>query len=264
MRNVPSLPWWGWALIAFFVLNVVLRMDVSIFVPLLIGMVAAGVLGQRHGVGGGGADPSGQLPPPESLPPGRPADPSTPGWADGPGTAAQPPPSPADPPGPGSSPWVHGSGQPPPGTSGAGTPGRGTDPDPDAGMPRIEVPQYPHGATPSSGYPTSGTNPATDPAVSLGQLHLSRCSRDLHAAATTGSSADVARVLAEVGDQAERLLTQLGGSGAMPGSGRREFEAGLRRLHRDVLAARGEDPPGAKVSRVVQAAGRMGQTGLYE
>lgn len=242
MRNVPSLPWWGWALIAFFVLNVVLRMDVSIFVPLLIGMVAAGVLGQRHGVGGGGADPSGQLPPRESLPPGRPADP----------------------PGPGSSPWVHGSGQPPPGTSGAGTPGRGTDPDPDAGMPRIEVPQYPHGATPSSGYPTSGTNPATDPAVSLGQLHLSRCSRDLHAAATTGSSADVARVLAEVGDQAERLLTQLGGSGAMPGSGRREFEAGLRRLHRDVLAARGEDPPGAKVSRVVQAAGRMGQTGFYE
>lgn len=229
MRNVPSLPWWLWALIAFFVMRVLLDMNVGIFVPVLIGMFAAGMLGQRRrGVGGRADRPQ---PPAQPLPPVGPPDASGP------------------------SPWTHGSGHRP-----STAPGSGTG----AGMPRIEVPQYPHGSTGSTAYPPSGASPSTDPVVSLGQLHLSRCSRDLHTAATTGSSTDVARVLAEVGDQTERLLSQLGGAGAMPGSGRREFEAGLRRLQRDVQAARGEDPPGAKVSRVVQVAGRMGETGRYE
>lgn len=260
MRNVPSLPWWLWALIAFFVLRVLLQMDVGILVPVLIGMFAAGMFGQRRrGVGGGSAgeaQPSGQPLPPVQLP-----DVSTPGWSGGTGAqTSDSPTSPADPATPGSSPWVRGSGQQPGGTGS----GHGAGPGTGAGMPRIEVPEYPHGTAQPTPYPPSGASPSTDPVVSLGQLHLSRCSRDLHAAASTGSSADVARILAEVEDQAERLVAQLGGAGAMPGSGRREFEAGLRRLQRDVQAARGEDPPGPKVSRVVQAAGRMGETGRYE
>lgn len=237
MRNASSLPWWGWALIAFFVLNVLLRMDVGIFVPLVIGMVAAGVIGRRRGLRPGGDRPGqGEQPSPQQPLPPVPTDPTT----------SEP------------SPWVHGSGQRPGATPTAGTSG------PSAGMPRIEVPPYPHGVTPPAAHPASGASPSTDPVVSLGQLHLSRGARDLHAAATAGSSADVARLLAEVGDQADRLLAQLGGAGALPGSGRREFEAGLRRLQRDVAAARGEDPPGAKVARVVRAAGGMGQTGRYE
>lgn len=246
MRNVSSVPWWGWAFIAFFVLNVVLQMDLGIFIPLLIGMVAAGAIGAGRRKGGASQQP---LPPQHPLPPARPTDTSGPGWSGG--TAAGP--------ASGSSPWVRGSSgqQPPAGTgpSGDGQPGQ---------MPRIEVPRYPDSATPPAAYPSSGASPSTDPVVSLGQLHLSRGARDLHAAATSGSAADVARLLAEVGDQAERLLAQLGGAGAVPGSGRREFETGLRRLQRDVAAARGEDPPGAKVARVVQAAGGMGQTGRYE
>lgn len=223
------MPWWGWAIIAFFVLNVVFQRNVGFFVPVIIGMVAAGMLGQRRGPAQKGQDQ------PRPLP-------------------SSPPPGPTAEQAPGDSPWVH---RPPTGSA-PGQAGSGT------GMPRIEVPQYPHGATPPSAYPSSGASPSTDPVVSLGQLHLSRCARDLHAAATAGSSVDVARVLDEVRDQTDRLLAQLSGAGAMPGSGRREFEAGLRRLQRDVAAASGEDPPGAKVGRVVQGAGAIGQTGRYE
>lgn len=221
MRTVPSLPWWGWALVAFFVLNVVLRMDVGVFLPLLIGLGAAAMLGKRRTPVRRGPGGPGPLPPPEHNP--------------------------------GPSPWS--AGEP---SAGRGT--AGTDPS----MPRIEVPQYPQGAGATAAYPPPAVNPSTDPVISLGQLHLSRGSRDLHAAASTGSAADVARVLREVGEQSERLLTQLGGAGAMPGSGRREFEAGLRRLQRDVAAARGEDPPGAKVARVVRTAATLGQTGRHE
>lgn len=255
MRNVPSLPWWLWALIAFFVLRVLVGMDVGIFIPVLIGLFAAGAFGQRRrGVAGGkpevGPPPAGQPLPPEWSSP-----PSTQGWAGG----GAPSTSPTDPAASGSSPWVRGADHP----SQAG-PGDGPGSGAGTGMPRIEVPQYPHGSAGPTAYPPVGASPSTDPVVSLGQLHLSRCSRDLHTAATAGSSADVARVLAEVDDQAGRLLVQLGGAGALPGSGRREFEAGLRRLQRDVQAARGEDPPGSRVARVVQAAGRMGDTGRYE
>lgn len=267
VRHLHSLPWWGWAILVFFVLNVGLRMDVGIFVPVLIGMVAAAAVGAARR----NSDPQGrshqplppQQPPPshqpppsqQPLPPVRPTDASNPGWAGGP----------ADDAAPGASPWVRGSG-----ATGSGATGAGSDSGTETGMPRIDVPQYPHGTSPtpatpaSPGSPTSGASPSTDPVVSLGQLHLSRGARDLHAAAGSGSATDVERVLAEVDDQAERLLSQLGGTGALPGSGRREFESGLRRLQRDVAAARGEDPPGAKVARVVQAAGGMGQTGRYE
>lgn len=227
------MPWWGWAVIAFFVLNVVFQRNVGFFVPVIIGMVAAGMLGQRRGPAQRGQDQPRPLP--SSPPPGPTAEPT-----------------------PGGSPWVHRPDHQPPAGSSPGPAGSET------GMPRIEVPQYPHGATPPAAYPSSGASPSTDPVVSLGQLHLSRCARDLHAAATAGSSVDVARVLDEVRDQADRLTAQLSGTGAVPGSGRREFEAGLRRLQRDVAAARGEDPPGAKVARVVRAAGAIGQTGRYE
>ncbi|WP_131105355.1 hypothetical protein [Ornithinimicrobium sufpigmenti] len=293
MRTVPSLPWWGWAIIAFVVLNVLLDMNVSIFVPIIIGWIAAGVLSQRGSSEQKKAEQHGSGQP---LPPYRPdsgSDRSTLGWAGGPDQGATPPPvgRMGEPPttaptqsGPGHSPWVHRPGeQPGPGATPApGAPGSGTATGP--GMPRIDVPQYPHGSTPppvrppgqSSAYPpghpstystanpTVGASPSTDPVVSLGQLHLSRCARDLHTAATTGSTQDVMRVLEELREQSDRLLGQLSGAGALPGSGRREFESGLRRLQRDVAAARGEDPPGPKVARVARAAGTMGQTGRYE
>lgn len=289
MRTVPSLPWWGWAIIAFFVLNVLLDMEVGIFVPLIVGWVAAGMLSRRAS---GEQKKAGQHGPDQPLPPYRPDSPSeqsTLGWAGGSGPGATPPPvgRTGEPPttaptqrGPGHSPWVHRPGEQPGSgaTPAAGAPGSGTAPGP--GMPRIDVPQYPHGSTPSPAqhpgqssahpsaypttHPTAGASPSTDPVVSLGQLHLSRCARDLHTAATTGSAQDVTRVLEELREQSDRLLAQLSGAGALPGSGRREFESGLRRLQRDVAAARGEDPPGPKVARVARAAGTMGQTGRYE
>ena len=73
-----------------------------------------------------------------------------------------------------------------------------------------------------------------------------------------------ARRLRPIGALGIALGLYAAGAGALPGSGRREFESGLRRLQRDVAAARGEDPPGPKVARVVRAAGTMGQTGRYE
>ncbi|QFG69114.1 hypothetical protein [Ornithinimicrobium pratense] len=265
MRTVPSLPWWGWALIAFFVLNVLLDMNVGIFVPIILGWVAAGVLGQRRS---SEQNTSMQNRPDHPLPPPTQSDEPIPGWTGGSGLDATAPPpigpageAPMDSPSqhrPGHSPWVHRPGEAP----GAGaTPATGT---PGPGMPKIEVPQYPDANTPPPAYPSAGTSTSTDPVVSLGQLHLSRCARDLHTAATAGSAQDVSRVLEEVKEQAERLLGQLSGAGALPGSGRREFESGLRRLQRDVAAARGEDPPGPKAARVVRAAGAMGQTGRYE
>lgn len=255
MSTSPSLPWWGWAFFIYVVLNVFLRMDVGFVLPLVLGIGAAAVLGGRRRAARGHQGAS------RPIPPAQPPQGPTPGpspWA----TSSPPPgPSPTDDP----SPW--GGGRP-----GAAGPGPGPEPD----MPRIEIPRYPDGDQPASArpssypssypsaYPSSAASPSTDPVVSLGQLHLGRCSRDLHVAATTGTGDDVRRVLDELAEQVQRLLTQLGGAGALPGSGRKEFEAGLRRLQRDVLAARGEDPAGARVARVVRSASGMGQTGRYE
>lgn len=241
MSTFPSLPWWGWAFFIYFVLNVFLRMDVGFVLPLVLGIGAAAVLGK-------GRRPTRARPGASSpIPPAQPPQGPTPGPS--PWTTSSPPPGPTPTDDP--SPWVGGR---------PGAAGPGSEPD----MPRIEIPRYPDGIQPSTAYPSSAASPSTDPVVSLGQLHLGRCSRDLHVAATAGTGDDVRRVLDELAEQVERLLTQLGGAGALPGSGRKEFEAGLRRLQRDVLAARGEDPAGARVARVVRSAAAMGQTGRYE
>ncbi|WP_192796716.1 hypothetical protein [Serinicoccus kebangsaanensis] len=164
--------------------------------------------------------------------------------------------------------------------------------DTEQGLPRIDVPQFP-GDAPPPPLPTQGTQPAaephrlepepaprpepasaggaaaypsstsTDPVVSLGQLHLGRLARELSAAAGTGASADVDRLLGEIDDMTQRSLMMLDGATGMPGSGRREFESGLRRLEREVRAARGEQPAGSRVDRVVRTCTSLGQTGRY-
>jgi hypothetical protein len=100
--------------------------------------------------------------------------------------------------------------------------------------------------------------------VSLGQLHLARCGRDLRAAAQHGSTADVARVLDEIRDLSRRMQDMLEAAEGSPGSGRREFRTGLRAIDELVEDARGEHPPGARLTRVTQACLRMGQTGRHE
>lgn len=156
----------------------------------------------------------------------------------------------------------------------------------ETGFSRIDVPRYPGDAPPpplpsqpsrpaaeppppasATSSPTGETaypsSTSTDPVVSLGQLHLARLGRELDAAARTGTQTDVGRVLGEVQDVAQRSLTMLDGASGVPGSGRKEFESGLRRLEREVGAARGEQPPGSKVGRVVQTCTALGQTGRY-
>ncbi|WP_298750512.1 hypothetical protein [uncultured Serinicoccus sp.] len=142
-------------------------------------------------------------------------------------------------------------------------------------LPRIDVPRYPDEAPPpplpgpgagavddhgAGAYPTSTS---TDPVVSLGQLHLGRLGRELDTAACAGAGPDVARLLGEIDQLVERSLMMLSGAHGGPGSGRREFESGLRRLAREVDAARGEEPAGSRVARVVQSSGSLARTGRY-
>lgn len=165
-----------------------------------------------------------------------------------------------------------GSDWPPPG---GGRPAAGSSADPphDTPMPTIDVPHYPGGgpgarnpyvAVPEPTPPGGAPHTAADPVVSLGQLHLARCGRDLQAAAQHGTATEVARVLDEVRDLSRRMQDMLGAAEGTPGSGRREFQAGLRALDRLVEDARGEHPPGAKLTRVTQTCLRMGQTGRHE
>lgn len=128
-----------------------------------------------------------------------------------------------------------------------------------APLPRIDVPTYPGPARPG---PTASTS--SDPVVSLGQLHIGRCGRDLHEAVERGTATDVNRVLEETAELTGRMLGMLAAAAGTPGSGRREFEAGLKVVQRLVAEALGEHPPGAKVTRVKQTCLRMGQTGRYE
>ncbi|WP_298890466.1 hypothetical protein [uncultured Serinicoccus sp.] len=142
-------------------------------------------------------------------------------------------------------------------------------------LPRIDVPRYP-GQSPPPPLPPQGsgavddhgaaaypTGTSTDPVVSLGQLHLGRLGRELDTAARTGTGADVARLLGEIDQLVERSLMMLSGAHGGPGSGRKEFESGLRRLAREVDAARGEEPAGSKVARVVQTSGSLARTGRH-
>ena len=112
----------------------------------------------------------------------------------------------------------------------------------------------------ATAYPTSTS---TDPVVSLGQLHLGRLGRELDTAARSGTGADVTRLLGEIDQLVERSLMMLSGAHGGPGSGRKEFESGLRRLAREVDAARGEELPGSRVARVVQTSGSLARTGRY-
>lgn len=225
--DAQRLPWFAWGILAWFVLDVVLDLDISIIPILIAAFFLTGI------VGGRGSRSQG-VPPSSSGPPVTPA-PDRSGHG-----GAQPGSPPQDYPG-----QVPEQGPPPGGP-----------------LPRIEVPTYPGPG--GAAYPTASSSPTTDPVVSLGQLHLDRLARELDQASSSGDRAEVARTLQELIDLSTRTLQLVDGAGGGPGSGRREFGAGLRRLHREAIAARGEDPPGARVAAVVRGARAMGQTGRYE
>ncbi|WP_130013085.1 hypothetical protein [Serinicoccus sediminis] len=147
---------------------------------------------------------------------------------------------------------------PPLPAQGPGAPGHGAE---EQGGPRANPWAAPGAPRPeATAYPTSTS---TDPVVSLGQLHLGRLGRELDTAARTGARPDVARLLGEVEQLVERSLMMLSGAYGGPGSGRKEFESGLRRLGGEVDAARGEEPAGSKVGRVVRTCGALASTGRY-
>ncbi len=234
--NGRRTPWWVWLVVGIVLLNVLTDLELPIF-PLVVGaFILAKVLGHRSRISSG--------------PPRR-----------GPGGGF------------GELPRGHGPL--------ADAHDTWTTPAQDSPMPTIDVPRYPGGTTtpgaPPPVPPPYGTGPvpspeeaagarhtSSDPVVSLGQLHLSRCGRDLQAAARQGTATDVARVLDEVKDLSRRMQDMLGAAEGAPGSGRREFRTGLRAIDRLVEEARGEHPPGARLTRLTQACLRMGQTGRHE
>lgn len=148
----------------------------------------------------------------------------------------------------------------------------------DRPMPTIDVPRYPGGSPPPpppGGQATSGQEPAVpgptgqaqpgeDPAVSLGRLHLSRAGRDLQNAVRDGTATEVSRTLEEITDLVTRMQGMLDVTAASAGRSTRDFAAGLRRVDELVQEARDEHPPGAKVTRLIQACLRMGHTGRHE
>ncbi|MFK5584458.1 hypothetical protein [Serinicoccus sp. LYQ131] len=225
---MKGVPWWGWVLIGIFVLNV-LGDGASSFLPLVvIGMITVAIVGQRRRTGGRGQGPA----------PGSRVGPAAGGT--GPLDGPQPPPPQGD---------VQPGPQPPP-------------------LPRIDVPAYPGAAAGAPPASTSRTGTGAvgpgDPVVSLAQLHLARLGRELDAAGRAGSGAEVGRLLEETGDLAARMVTMLSGAQGLPGSGRQEFESGLRRLQGEVAAARAEQAPGPRLARVVRTCTSMGQTGRHE
>lgn len=246
-------PWWVWLFGALVLLGV-LGVDVPIIPLIIVAVVLSKVLGGRTSTGAsrprpaslggsaGGAgrplpaDPADRWAPPSPEPPMPTIDvPRYPGGGQAPGAPAPPPSA--------------GSGMPP-------HPGRVPAPVP------VPVPGAAPG--PAQGFGARASHTATDPVVSLGQLHLARCGRDLRSAAEHGSAADVTRVLDEIGELSRRMQDMLGAAAGTPGSGRREFAAGLRAVDRLVDDARGERPPGPRLTRLTQACLRMGQTGRHE
>lgn len=230
--NVRRVPWWGW-LIAVFVLLRVLDADVPVLPMIIVGAVLVNVLGRRHRLSSGGAR----------------------GRVDGQGGTRQE----WQAPGPQDTPPEDGLRYP-----GSGQPG----PPPQQPMTTIDVPRYPgSGAGASqSGLPTGGTGgTSSDPVVSLGQLHLTRSGRDLQRAAAEGTATELTRVLDEIHDLVTRMQGMLAAAAGTAAAGEREaFAKGLRVLDGQVREARGEHPPGSRVTRVVQTCLRMGHTGRHE
>lgn len=246
--NLSQIPWWAWAVGAWFLLNVMLDYDLSLFVLIAGAFLVRSLLGRDEG--GGSASPGeveGRERTPDVLPQLPPQDAREGGATPSPWQTV-PRPAPRDEPG---------RADPQDGMD-------GTDPGPGQ-MPRIDVPTFPgEGTGAAGGTAYQGTAPGagpvsgpSDPVVSLAQLQLGRSARDLHAAAAAGSTAEARRVLGELDDLARRTHGALGRS-------QRTFTGGLRRLQRDIAAARDEEPVGPKVAQVVRAAGALGQTGRYE
>lgn len=223
--NLRSWPWWAWV-VAVVVLLGVLDVEISLVPMVIAGVVLFKLFGGRGrpGLTRGRPDHGGRPPVDDPLAP-APSDPAGAGHD-----------QPAGP---------HPPHQP---------------------MPTIDVPRYP-GSLPPEGPaapPPAPGAPATDPVVSLGQLHLSRCGSDLRRAVEEGTVTEQARVLDEIHDLVTRMQGMLGAAAGASSGSRDRFEAGLRALDSQVREARGEHPPGAKVTRVVQTCLRMGHTGRYD
>ena len=256
--------WWGWLLLVFVVIAVFGSSDSrpSLLPLIIVAIIMSKVFQRRRslnpqqrrhvGHGGTGAHQHGQRPVGQGT--------STP--QDSPMPTIDVPRYPGDGPLPGSPPPPYAMPVPPSGTTAPAPP----PPFPPGGSPAYSPPPRVPGAGTGAGATPAGGAPhtSTDPVVSLGQLHLSRCGRDLQTAAERGTTTEVARVLDEVRDLSRRMQEMLGSAEGTPGSGRREFAAGLRALDRLVEDARGEHPPGARLTRVTQACLRMGQTGRHE
>lgn len=235
---MPKLPWWGWIAIIYLIATVFLDLDLKLVPLLIVGffvMSMSNRIRQRPGVSGPTQRPPTQphaipTPPAPQAPPGQPYP--TPG---APGVPTDDVPAPRSHPGATAYPIP----TPPP--------------QPDPGMQRIDTPRYP-------GHQSS------DPTISLGQLHLARCARDLAAAAATGETYAVSRVLDEVVHlcTSQRSALQSAVIGGGSNGDRAAYLSGLQRLEREATAARAEVPPGDRVAAVVRGASRMSETGRYE
>ena len=250
MQRGKQVPWAG-IIFGIILLNIFTDIDLPIVPIIIAAVVISMVTGSRRtrsvGRSGGGQPPpqpnaSAQPQDDDQLPridvprfPGDTPPPPLPSQRQESGSEQAPSPY-ASPPSPAPPEWGRSRPQPTPGPVTGATAG-------------------------GTAYPSSTS---TDPVVSLGQLNLSRLARELDTAARGGASGDVTRLLGEVDDVVQRSQSMLEGAAGSPGSGRREFEAGLRRLEREVDAARREQPPGSRVGRVVRTCTSMGQTGRYE
>lgn len=234
--NASRMPWWAWAIILFFVLQIFSRNNISLFPLLIVAFVVWTALGSNRRSRGGPVGPApgeGQLPAPDQ-PPGHGMPQDGPAWG---------PPSQ--------------QGWPPPQS--------------EPGMPRIDVPGYPDqpatgtgsgipdGPPPLPGTPESSawTAPSTaDPAVTLAQMEVAQLGRDLDAASRGGEDQRVDQVLTRLGAALDRLSGTLEVSGQRD-RGSRAFRARVDAVRADVAKALREKPGSpqraAQVARISTA-----------